>query len=167
MRHRKSAGVNMQHIDHVPSVATATVDLSSNGADQSNTSNNARGERVRAMLRARLGEDIFSSWFASMEFEAFDGHVVRASVPVKFLRKWIQSHYADDLLQCCAAEFMGVERVDLSLREPGKVEGRPAAAPGISPTRKVVSGSEPAGAGEGRRGPARCVGLRSILLRPC
>ena len=30
----------------------------------------------------------------------FDGRVLRATVPVKFLKKWIQSHYADDLLQC-------------------------------------------------------------------
>ena len=40
-------------------------------------------------------------------------------VPVKFLKNWIQSHYADDLLQCCAAEFTGVERVDVILRQPG------------------------------------------------
>ena len=96
----------------------------------------ARGEKARAMLRARLGEDVFSSWFASMEFEDFDGQVVRASVPVKFLKKWIQSHYADDLLQCCAAEFTGVERVDVALREPGMAEGRPAAtSAGVPPVR--------------------------------
>jgi chromosomal replication initiator protein len=76
------------------------------------------------MLRVRLGEDIYSSWFASMEFENFDGRAVRASVPVKFLKNWIQSHYADDLLQCCAAEFEGVERVDVTLRQPGLAAGR-------------------------------------------
>ena len=57
-----------------------------------------KGDKVRAMLRARLGEDIYTSWFAAMEFESFDGRVVRATVPVKFLKSWIQSHYADDLL---------------------------------------------------------------------
>jgi chromosomal replication initiator protein len=72
-----------------------------------------KGEKVRAMLRARLGEDIYTSWFAAMEFDNFDGRVVRATVPVKFLKSWIQSHYADDLLECCAAEFTGAERVDL------------------------------------------------------
>ena len=78
-----------------------------------------RGRKVRAMLRARLGEDIYTSWFAAMEFESFDGRIVRVTVPVKFLKSWIQSHYADDLLDCCAEEFSGVERVDLALRQPG------------------------------------------------
>ena len=83
-----------------------------------------KGDKVRAMLRARLGEDIYTSWFAAMEFDTFDGRVVRATVPVKFLKSWIQSHYADDLLECCAAEFTGAERVDLVLRQPGLANGR-------------------------------------------
>jgi chromosomal replication initiator protein len=84
----------------------------------------ARAQKVRAMLRARLGEDIYTSWFNSMEFQDFDGKTVRVSVPVKFLRNWIQSHYADDLLTCCTAEFKGVERVDVALRQPGAVAAR-------------------------------------------
>jgi hypothetical protein len=84
----------------------------------------AVGERVRAMLRAQLGDDIYSSWFGSMEFESFEGRVVRASVPVRFLQNWIQSHYADDLLQCCAAEFAGVECVEVTLPTPGMGNGR-------------------------------------------
>ena len=40
-------------------------------------------------------------------------------MPVKFLRTWIQSHYADDLLSCCRAEFKGVEKVDVVLRQHG------------------------------------------------
>jgi chromosomal replication initiator protein len=130
----------------------------------------ARGEKARAMLRARLGEDVFSSWFASMEFEDFDGQVVRASVPVKFLKKWIQSHYADDLLQCCAAEFTGVERVDVALREPGMVEGRAAGTQGMAmPARtRILAGGDPAASGETRRvavhpgGPALTMGRTHV-----
>jgi chromosomal replication initiator protein len=103
------------------------------------------------MLRARLGEDIFSSWFASMEFEAFDGQVVRTSVPVKFLKKWIQSHYAEDLLQCCAAEFTGVERVEVALREPGMAEGRPAPTGTAQPRTRGMMGGEPPVVTEVRR----------------
>ena len=51
------------------------------------------------------------------------------TVPIKFLKSWIQSHYADDLLECCAAEFSGAERVDLVVRQYGMpANGRPAAA---------------------------------------
>jgi chromosomal replication initiator protein len=86
------------------------------------------------MLRARLGDDIFSSWFHALEFEEFEGKTVKVSVPVKFLRTWIQSHYADDLLACCrAGDFKDAEKVDVVLRQPGaraaaRVEAQAAAA---------------------------------------
>jgi chromosomal replication initiator protein len=137
----------MQHTEQVQGVASGAIDSGSKLEATGNASGkscNARGDRVRALLRVRFGEDIYSSWFASLDFEAFDGRVVRASVPVKFLKNWIQSHYSDDLLQCCAAEFTGVERVDVTLRQPGFANGRPSEAMGQALARnKAASGPEP------------------------
>ncbi|HRY06967.1 MAG TPA: chromosomal replication initiator protein DnaA [Hyphomicrobiaceae bacterium] len=87
------------------------------------------------MLRAQLGEDIFTSWFNAMEFESFDGSTVQVSVPVKFLRNWIQSHYEDALLACCKAEFKGVERVEVLLRQPGGGAGKTPPAYAHAPQR--------------------------------
>ncbi|HEX5845548.1 MAG TPA: DnaA N-terminal domain-containing protein, partial [Rhodoplanes sp.] len=56
--------------------------------------------RVKGRLRAEVGEDIFSSWFARMEFEGVDSETVRLSVPTRFLKSWIQSHYSDRVLAC-------------------------------------------------------------------
>lgn len=78
-----------------------------------------RGKKVHAALRARLGDDIYTSWFKTLDFDGFDGKTVVASVPVKFLRNWIQSHYIDDLLACSRLEFKGAERVEVQLRQPG------------------------------------------------
>jgi len=83
-----------------------------------------KGNKVRARLRATLGEDVFVNWFGSMEFESFDGKTIRVTVAVKFLRNWIQSHYADDLLASCQAEFKGAERVDVALRTLRKAPGQ-------------------------------------------
>ncbi len=83
-----------------------------------------RGQKVRAMLRARLGEEIYSSWFKSMEFESFDGRIVKVSVPVKFVRNWIDEHYSKQLLQCALVEFESAERVDVVWRQPGAVAQR-------------------------------------------
>ena len=80
-----------------------------------------RWEHIRATLRAKLGEEVFQSWFKSAEFSAFDGKILRLTVPVKFLRNWIQSHYTEDLLECCASQFPGTERVDVELRQPSAV----------------------------------------------
>lgn len=93
-----------------------------------------RGQKVRKMLRTQLGEDVYTSWFQAMEFEPFDGQTVRVTVPVKFLKNWIQSHYSDALLKCCQAEFEGAERVDVALRQPS-----PARAPAVDHAMKPES----------------------------
>ena len=99
---------------------TTTATSSPTPTNAVTTSDEPRGQKVRAMLRAQLGDDIFMSWFHALEFESFDGGTVKVSVPVKFLRTWIQSHYSDDLLACCRAEFKGAERVEVALRQPGE-----------------------------------------------
>ena len=95
----------------------------------SKTGVEGRGAKVRALLKARLGDDIFMSWFNALEFESFDGKTVKVSVPVKFLRTWIQSHFLDDLLMCCRAEFETAEMIDVVLRQPGAPSPRPSSAP--------------------------------------
>ena len=86
-----------------------------------------QGQRVRAVLLARLGEEVFKSWFGAMEFQSFDGTLLKVTVPVKFLRNWIQTHYAQALLEAAATEFKGVQRVEVALRQPGGVAARPPA----------------------------------------
>jgi chromosomal replication initiator protein len=114
-----------------------------------------QGHKTRAMLRARLGDDIFLSWFHALEFENFDGKTVKVSVPVKFLRTWIQSHYADDLLGCCKAEFKGAEKVEVLLRQPGgKSPARDQNANGVADAQLNGAGSASLAAETGNRGPA-------------
>ncbi|MBZ0209639.1 MAG: chromosomal replication initiator protein DnaA [Hyphomicrobium sp.] len=112
-----------------------------------------RGQKVRAMLRARLGDDIFTSWFNALDFESFEAGTVKFSVPVKFLRTWIQSHYSEDLLACCRAEFKGAEKVEVVLRQPGnsasaRAEAEAAAA--AEPTNGARNGAQ---VESGQRGP--------------
>ena len=75
-----------------------------------------RWSRVKDRLRFELGEDIFSSWFIRMEFETLDKEAVRLSVPTRFLRKWVQSHYADRVLAQWQVEEPTITRLELSVR---------------------------------------------------
>jgi chromosomal replication initiator protein len=75
-----------------------------------------RWQRIKDRLRFELGEDVFSSWFGRMEFEGVEDGAVRLSVPTRFLRKWIQSHYADKVLAQWQAEEASVGRLELSVR---------------------------------------------------
>jgi len=75
-----------------------------------------RWQRVKERLRAEVGEDIFSSWFARMELEGAASDTVRFSVPTKFLKSWILSHYAERVLACWQAEDPIICKIDLSVR---------------------------------------------------
>ena len=55
----------------------------------------ANFERVKAQLKARLGNDVYSSWFGRMKLAEASRGLVRLSVPTAFLRQWINSHYLD------------------------------------------------------------------------
>ncbi len=72
--------------------------------------------KVRGRLRAELGEDVYSSWFARMDLEAIEDGTVRMSVPTRFLKSWIQSHYAERVLACWQAEANTVGRIELIVR---------------------------------------------------
>lgn len=72
--------------------------------------------KVRNRLRAEVGDDIYSSWFARMDLEAIEDGTVRLSVPTRFLKSWIQSHYAERVLACWQAEETQVGRIELIVR---------------------------------------------------
>ena len=68
------------------------------------TTDQERWERVKNRLRAEVGEEIFQSWFARMELERIQDGMALLSVPTRFLKSWIQSHYIERLLTCWQSE---------------------------------------------------------------
>ena len=72
--------------------------------------------RVKERLRAEVGDDIFQSWFARMELERIDNGVAHLSVPTRFLKSWIASHYTDRVVACWQAEKPEVQKIDVSVR---------------------------------------------------
>ena len=72
--------------------------------------------RVRPACAPRWARTIFKSWFAAMGHDATEGDTVRLSVPTRFLKSWVQAHYADKLLACWKAELDTVRRIDLVVR---------------------------------------------------
>jgi chromosomal replication initiator protein len=72
--------------------------------------------RVKERLRVEVGDDIYSSWFARMELDELEGVAVKLSVPTRFLKSWIQSHYAEKLLGCWQAEQPDISRIELFVR---------------------------------------------------
>lgn len=90
--------------------------------------------RVRGRLKSEYGEDVFSSWFARVDLEGFENGVLRMSVPTRFLKTWIQSHYGDRLVALWQDEVPSVRRLDLSVR----TAARPRAVCEAAPTVQVA-----------------------------
>jgi chromosomal replication initiator protein len=72
--------------------------------------------RVKDRLRIEVGEDIYLSWFARMELDAVEIETIKLSVPTRFLKSWIQSHYAEKLLGCWQSEQPTTTRIELTVR---------------------------------------------------
>ena len=94
--------------------------------------------RVATRLRAELGEDLYSSWFARMEPESLADGVLNVSVPTRFLRSWIKSHYVDQLTTCCAAEYEDITLVEIQVR----TRGLPTVAQAVTPAAGMEDGQQ-------------------------
>lgn len=98
---------------------------------------------VRTTLRTQFGEDIFSSWFARLELDSLSGSTLRLSVPTRFLKSWLQSHYMDKLVECCAGQYPGVTAIDIRVRRPQAAAEAPSAAELPAESRPAAPASAP------------------------
>jgi len=89
-----------------------------------------RWSRVKGRLHAEMGEDIFSSWFARMDLERIENGTVHLTVPTRFLKSWIQSHYSERVLACWKSEDEQVAKIDVAVRSavlrPAVAKPKPA-----------------------------------------
>ena len=107
-----------------------------------------RWQRVINRLRSELGEDVFTSWCARMELDGVEKGAVRLSVPTRFLRNWIQSHYSEKVLSNWQAEDSSITRLELSVRSatmrPVAIKPRAAetAVPAREPHEAHLNGAD-------------------------
>ena len=76
-------------------------------------------KRCCQRLRVEVGDDVFTSWFGSMQLESIVGGRAYFTVSTKFLKSWIESHYQEKLLAVLEAEFGGVTSIQVSARIAG------------------------------------------------
>lgn len=91
----------------------------------------AHWTRAKERLRVLVGENVYSSWFARMQFESTKGNTVELSVPTGFLKSWINDHYSGKLLECMQSEISTIEAVKITVRSVvirTKITDKPPAA---------------------------------------
>src|ERR1700723_261309 len=67
-------------------------------------------------LRAEVGDAVFNSWFGSLTLESVGSGQARLSVPTRFLKSWIVTHYAGHVASALNAEVGPVGQVLISVR---------------------------------------------------
>jgi chromosomal replication initiator protein len=94
----------------------------------------AEWARVRGQLRREFGEAAFRSWLKPLTFAGTSEGEIRITVPTRFLRDWVMSHYAERIQALWREENPDIGTVVI-LVEPGGaaesalVQPAPAAAP--------------------------------------
>lgn len=64
-------------------------------------------------LRAEFGEAAFRSWLKPLTLQACYHGTLEVSVPTRFMRDWIQNHYAARILELCTASNPEVRRLEV------------------------------------------------------
>jgi chromosomal replication initiator protein len=114
-------------------------DIGETGPSRGGAGNGEAWMRIRRRLRVELGEEVFSSWFGCLELDALSNEDVYLSVPTKFLKSWIQSHYVDRILPTLVSEFPAIKHVSINVRS----STRPATGCGPGGLHDLGSGVGP------------------------
>lgn len=100
--------------------------------------------RVRSRLRAELGEEVFSCWFAGMNVEQIEGGTVVLSVPSRFLKTWISTHYRDRLAALWQGEGAVFRKVEVTVRSAVRARVEPLSRPPeVSPVAEATPMAPP------------------------
>jgi chromosomal replication initiator protein len=70
-------------------------------------------DALYAQMRTEFGEGVFRSWLKPLTLRAFYHGTLEVSVPTRFMRDWIQTHYAEHLTQMCVAAAPEIERLQI------------------------------------------------------
>jgi chromosomal replication initiator protein len=68
-------------------------------------------KRVHNGMRQEFGEAIFRSWLKPLTLQAYYHGTMEISVPTRFMRDWIQTHYAERILEMCGTADGEIKRI--------------------------------------------------------
>ncbi|MGB4057064.1 MAG: chromosomal replication initiator protein DnaA [Alphaproteobacteria bacterium] len=79
-------------------------------------------KRVHSSMRQEFGEAIFRSWLKPLTLQAYYHGTMEISVPTRFMRDWIQTHYAERILQMCAGANAEIKRIQFVVVQSNAAE---------------------------------------------
>jgi chromosomal replication initiator protein len=79
-------------------------------------------KKVHGEMRQEFGEAIFRSWLKPMTLQAYYHGTMEISVPTRFMRDWIQNHYAERIQAMCHTAHEEIRRVQFVVIQNAMVE---------------------------------------------
>ena len=105
--------------------------------------------RCCARLRAEVGDDVFNSWFGRLTLESVACGQARLSVPTRFLKSWIDTHYVGQLAAALNAEVGPVAQILIFVRCSATLAAPAKGAPMecAPPPKTTAQSPDPSGQG--------------------
>ncbi|MCW9032974.1 MAG: chromosomal replication initiator protein DnaA [Alphaproteobacteria bacterium] len=92
--------------------------------------------RICEKMKSEIGDAAFKSWLKPMSIKDIVDGSLKISVPTRFMRDWVMTHYAERLQSLWNRENTGIKSLDISVQEERKSptaalasKGGPFAAP--------------------------------------
>lgn len=70
-------------------------------------------KQVHKALRGEFGEAVFRSWLKPLTLQAYYHGTLEVSVPTRFMKDWIQTHYAKRMLEMCVEKAGEIKRLEI------------------------------------------------------
>ncbi len=101
---------------------------------------------VRGQLRAEFGDATFNSWLRPLQLVSCEGGRAVMSVPTRFMRDWVKSHYIDRLRDLWSSQKPEIDRIEI-LVAPATTDDPAAGAAAEPRGTDEKRGREKTGAG--------------------
>lgn len=116
------------------------------GGNEAASGSDLRFGQLKSLLQKEFGDTAFRSWIAPIEFVSASSGTLTLSVPTRFIRDWVKSHYADRIRSLWTQHFGSVARVDVSVT--GKKQTAPSSVASPVTTPAGIAYETPAIANE-------------------
>jgi chromosomal replication initiator protein len=108
--------------------------------------------RVRGRLKDEVGETAFGRWLKPLSVAELRGSELRIAVPTRFMRDWVQTHYADRIRALWIGENPSVQSVEIVVGQQ-RPAPPPAPAEDEGDDEPRDAGRAPGAGGPGMGGP--------------
>jgi chromosomal replication initiator protein len=100
-------------------------------------------ERFSAKLKAKVGPEVYASWFGRLKVHSISKSVARFTVPTTFLKSWINNRYLDLMTALIQEEDPAILKVEILVRSAARSTSRPGATDEAAPPVQDVPQVQP------------------------